>query len=91
MIPCDTHILSIACHFLFALGLDGPINMCILVISCLSHSFEVNELIFLIRMYLFMPPIKIIWSPLFLQIFMSSARSDRKSVLGYYLLLRLEK
>ena len=60
------------------------------VISSRSPSLSVNDLVFLLIMYVFMSLIQIIWY-LFFQVFMSSAIYDRKSVMGHSLLLRLEK
>ena len=56
-----------------------------------SISLVVKDLIFLLIIYSLMSASRINLSPLFYQEFMSSARSDRNTVIGHYLLLSLEK
>ena len=73
------------------LVVPGPIDPCLSVISSLSPSVVAKFLIFFLRIYSLMSPIKIIWSPLLFQVVMLSDRSDKKAILGHYRLFRLEK
>ena len=89
--PFEPHIPYIACFFLLDIVVPDPIDPYLSVISSLIPSFVAEFLIFLLRTYLLMSPIKMIWSPLLFQVIMSSDKSDRKSVLGYSCLFRLAK
>ena len=56
-----------------------------------SPSVDVKDLIFWLRIYSLISPIHIFWSPLFLQLVISSARYEMNTVVGNSLLILLEK
>ena len=68
----------------------GPKDSCLSVINSRSPSLEVKYLIVLLRIFSLISPIRIIWSSLVFQVFMSSARSEIKAVMGNSPLLILE-
>ena len=91
VMPCDTHIPSIACFFFFYRVVPGPSDPCLSVINSLIPSFVEKFLISLLRMYSLMFPIIIILSPLLFHMLIFSEMSDRKAVLGNSRIFRLEK
>ena len=91
MIPCDLYIPYIYWCFLFAFVAPSTIDLCLYMIIYRSSSLAVKFLIILLKIYSFIAPIRTIGSPLVFQVFMLSARSERKAVLGHSLLLILEK
>ena len=77
--------------FLLALVVPGTIDTCLSVIISLSPSFVAKFLIFLLRIYASMSPIKIIWYPLLFQVFVLSDNYYKKDVLLHSCLFRLDK
>ena len=89
--PCEAQIPSIYWPFLFDLVFPVPCPPCLLVINYFSPRFAINLLILWLRIYLFISPIRIIWSPLYFHDYIFFPKYSIKATIGYWSILMLHK